>query len=192
MKKITYALILTTMISLPAQAEWVLNGDQSALSFVSTKAINVAEVHKFAELSGGVGADGMVRISIDLASVDTSIELRDERMRELLFNTAEYSTAEISAQVDAAELAGLSVGQSVDMTVEGVLTLHGETRPLMMSVVVARSGDSNLLVMSKKPVVVNAPEFNLAEGVEALRAIAGLPSISLAVPVSFVLTFDQG
>jgi hypothetical protein len=46
--------------------------------------------------------------------------------------------------------------------------------------------------MSKKPVVVNAPEFKLAEGVEALREIAGLPSISLAVPVSFVLAFDQG
>ncbi|MED5420009.1 MAG: YceI family protein, partial [Pseudomonadota bacterium] len=42
-----------------------------------------------------------------------------------------------------------------------------------------------------RPVIVNAWEFALGEGVEALRAIAGLDSISLAVPVSFVLAFDE-
>ena len=55
----------------------------------------------------------------------------------------------------------------------------------------ARSGDSTLLVATRKPVVVNAPAFNLTDGVEALRAIAGLPNISLAVPVSFVLEFER-
>jgi len=182
--------MLAALFSAPAQAEWTLNGEQSTLSFVSTKAINVAEAHKFAELSGGVDASGQVSIAINLASVDTSIELRDERMREMLFETEQFGSATIGAKVDAAALAGLAAGQSLDVTVEGVLTLHGETRPLMMEIVVARSGDAQLLVMSRKPVIVNAPEFKLGEGVEALREIAGLPSISLAVPVSFVLAFD--
>ena len=71
------------------------------------------------------------------------------------------------------------------------VSLHGESRPIPMSVVVARTGDNSLLVTSEKPVVVNAPEFKLAEGVEALREVAGLPSISLAVPVSFVLSFSK-
>jgi hypothetical protein len=31
----------------------------------------------------------------------------------------------------------------------------------------------------------------LVAGIESLREIAGLPSISKAVPVSFVLTFDE-
>ena len=190
MKHIAYSIMLAALFSVPAQAEWTLNGEQSTLSFVSTKAINVAEAHKFAELSGGVDASGQVSIVINLASVDTSIELRDERMREMLFETEQFESATIGAKVDAAALAGLAAGQSLDVTVEGVLTLHGETRPLMMEIVVARSGDAQLLVMSRKPVIVNAPEFKLGEGVEALREIAGLPSISLAVPVSFVLAFD--
>jgi len=190
MKHIAYSIMLAALFSAPAQAEWTLNGEQSTLSFVSTKAINVAEAHKFAELSGGVDASGQVSIAINLASVDTSIELRDERMREMLFETEQFGSATIGAKVDAAALAGLAAGQSLDVTVEGVLTLHGETRPLMMEIVVARSGDAQLLVMSRKPVIVNAPEFKLGEGVEALREIAGLPSISLAVPVSFVLAFD--
>jgi polyisoprenoid-binding protein YceI len=191
MNKIAYAVLLATVISIPARADWALNSDQSALSFVSTKATNVAEAHKFTDLSGSVDAHGEVNIAIGLASVNTGIELRDERMREMLFNTAEYTAAGVSAKVDMASLDKIAVGQSVDLMLEGMLTLHGEARPLMMDVVVARAGDSRLLVISKKPVVVNATEFGLAEGVEALREIAGLPSISLAVPVSFVLAFDK-
>ena len=182
---------LAAVICTPAFGAWTLDGEQSAVSFVSTKAINVAEVHRFGELSGSVGDDGKVDISISLSSVDTGIELRDERMRGMLFDTAQYAAAGVTAQVDINTIRDLAAGQSMDMTIEGNLDLHGESRPLMMDVVVTRSGENRLLVVSKKPVVVNAPEFKLAEGVEALREIAGLPSISLAVPVSFVLAFDS-
>jgi hypothetical protein len=40
------------------------------------------------------------------------------------------------------------------------------------------------------PLVLNAADFGLAEGLESLRALAGLPAISLAVPVSAVLIFN--
>jgi hypothetical protein len=36
---------------------------------------------------------------------------------------------------------------------------------------------------------VDAAKFGLSDGVEKLREIAGLDSISHAVPVSFVMTF---
>lgn len=182
---------LALLLASEVQADWVLNGEQSALSFVSTKAINIAEVHRFGTLRGGVGDDGQVSVSIDLGSVDTNIELRDDRMREMLFDTAQYPTAEISAKVDAAAIDALEPGESTDMAVEAMLSLHGAERPLTMEVVVARTGDHSLLVTTKRPVIVNAPEFALGDGVEALRAIAGLDSISLAVPVSFVLAFDE-
>lgn len=182
---------LLAIAALPAHAQWTLDGEDSAVSFVSTKAINVAEVHRFGTLSGGVNDEGQVNVSISLASVDTGIELRDDRMRGMLFDTDNYSAATVSAKVDAAAIGAMSPGESSDMVIEGNLDLHGESRPLTMDVVVTRSGDNRLLVVSKKPIVVNAPEFKLGEGVEALRAIAGLPSISLAVPVSFVLAFEK-
>jgi len=191
MKNITCTLLLLTFAGTSAWADWALDGEQSSLSFVSTKAMNVAEAHKFTRLSGGVDSNGQASISISLASVDTGIELRDQRMREMLFKTEQFASAEVTAKIDAATFADLKAGQSVDTTIEGVLELHGEMRPLVMDVVIARSGPSRMLVMSRKPIVINAPEFNLAEGVEALREIAGLPSISLAVPVSFILAFEQ-
>ena len=187
-----WTMMLALAIAAPAQADWTLDGAQSTLSFVSTKAINVAEVHRFGELSGSITADGQVVIAIGLASVDTGIEIRDERMREMLFQTGDYGLATVSARVDPAEIERLHAGDSRRMVVEANLMLHGVSRPLPIELIVARSGESRLIVTSAKPVVVNAPEFDLGAGVEALREIAGLPSISLAVPVSFVLTFDAG
>ena len=186
MKKILFLLALAA----PAHADWVLNGERSALSFVSTKAINVAEVHKITDLSGGIAADGKADIMIGLASVDTGIEIRDDRMRDMLFETDRFGLANVSVTVDPAQLDRLDPGESSQMVVEASLSLHGVSRPLQMELMVVRSGDSRLVVTSARPVVVNASDFELAGGIEALREVAGLPSISLAVPVSFVLTFD--
>ena len=190
MKKMTLLLLVASTFSLPVQAAWTLNSDDSTLSFISTKAVNVAEVHKFTTLSGGVDDTGNVTVSIALASVDTGIEIRDDRMREMLFDTENYTSATMTAQVNMKMLATLASGESKTMAVEGELALHGHTIPMTFEVIVARMSDGNLLVMSQKPVVVNAPLFDLADGVEALREVAGLPSISAAVPVSFVLSFD--
>lgn len=190
MKKIVVSLLLASCAAMPTHADWVLNSDASTLSFVSTKAVNIAEVHSFAMLEGTVDDDGAVRISIDLASVDTGIEIRDDRMQEMLFETGSYSRATLTAMADAAMLENLSVGESHTAAIEGQLALHGQTVPLTFEVVVTRTGESGMLVASRKPVVVNAPLFGLEEGVERLRAVAGLPSISTAVPVSFVLAFE--
>ena len=191
MNKISFSLFIAMLISMPAHAEWTLNGDESTLSFVSTKAINAAEVHGFTALEGGIDESGQASVSIGLASVDTAIELRDERMREMLFETNTFANATITAQIDMAAVAKISTGSLGTMTVMGELTLHGETVSLTFDVVVARLAEGKLLVISQKPVVVGAQQFRLTQGIEKLREVAGLPSISSAVPVSFVLSFDS-
>jgi len=191
MIKISIALILSMLISIPAEAGWTLNNDESTLSFVSTKAINAAEVQKFSTLEGIVDDSGQAHVSIDLSSIDSAIELRDDRMREMLFETGMHPTAEITAQIDMAALGKMSSGDSGTMTVMGELALHGETVALTFDVVVARLGEGKLLVISQKPVIIGAQQFRLTQGIEKLREIAGLPSISTSVPVSFVLSFDS-
>ncbi len=54
MKKITFSLLVAILYSLPAQASWTLNSGDSTLSFISTKAVDVAEIHKFTTLAGSV------------------------------------------------------------------------------------------------------------------------------------------
>lgn len=191
MNRMSFSLLFTILISLPASAEWTLNSDESTLSFVSTKAINAAEVHRFGTLEGGVNESGQASISIDLTSVDSAIELRDERMREMLFETGTYPTATMTAQIDMAAIAEMGPGDSGTMTIMGELSLHGEKVALTFDVVAARLAEDKLVVMSQKPVVIGAQQFRLTQGIEKLREIAGLPSISTAVPVSFILSFDS-
>ena len=191
MKSITTILMIVLIASFPAKAAWELDSEKSTLTFVSTKAIHIAEVHKFTNLSGDMDAQGKVVIQIGLTSVDTGIDIRDERMRNMLFDTETHESATISADVDLGKLSNLGSGEAVELTIEGVLSLHGQSNSLSAEVIVASIGETTLLVTSKKPIVVNAFQFQLGEGVEALREIAGLPSISLAVPVNFVFQFDS-
>lgn len=190
--KRTILLSLTAVLwSAAASAGWILDNDYSRISFVSTKAGSAAEVHRFATLDGRVDGDGNVTISIDLDSVDTAIEIRDERMREMLFETGRYPTATLAATVDLAAVDALDAGASTTMTTEGQLMLHDTAVSLTIEMAVARLSDSRVLVVSQKPMIVNASQVGLLEGVERLREIAGLPTISPAVPVTFVLAFDR-
>jgi polyisoprenoid-binding protein YceI len=191
MNRISFSLFLVMLITMPVRAEWTLNNDESVLSFVSTKAINAAEVHKFGALQGAIDDSGQAHVSIDLVSIDSAIELRDERMREMLFETNTYATADMTAQIDMAAVGKMSPGDISTMTVMGELALHGEKVSLTFDVIATRLTEGKLLVVSQKPVIIGAQQFRLAQGIESLREVAGLPSISTAVPVSFVLLFES-
>ena len=174
-----------------ANAAWTLNNDASRLSFISIKKDTVAEVHKFTHLSGSVNDQGDVKVTIQLASVDTAVPIRDERMRDILFQTNLFPTAEVTAKVDPAEFSGLVAGQFRNTETEISVSLHGQSKQYkaMISVVKLRGG--SLLINSIHPIIVNAGDFELTKGVEELRQLANLPAISTAVPVSLVLVFDN-
>ena len=178
------------VLAAPAHAEWSLSNDASRLSFVTTKAGQVAEVHRFHTLTGSIDASGNVSVAIDLASVDTLIPVRDERMRDILFEVAEFPEATLTGTVDTAAVASLGVGTTSTMAVEGTLSLRGQSVPVTVEFLVAKLSSSRIVASSLQPVIINAGQVDLATGVEALREVAGLPSISPAVPVSLVLTFD--
>ena len=174
-----------------AFAEWALDNDDSHLNFISIKAGNIAELHQFHKFSGSVDDKGNVLVDIDLTSVDTSIETRDGRMREFLFETDTYPTAQFTAAIDMEVLEDIDEGDSGIMKVAGQLAIHGATLPLEVELLVSRLESDELVVSTAKPVIVNAGDVGLAAGVEKLRELAGLPSISLAVPVTFNLVFEN-
>jgi polyisoprenoid-binding protein YceI len=181
------ALVLAT----PAFGGWTLDGDTSSLSFVSTKAGTIAEVHRFGELSGTIDDDGKATLRIALGSIDTAIEIRDERMRELLFETAQFPEATVTLSVPASAMSASPDGSQSGLTLEAELNLHGATTPVSADVVVARLGEGRLLVASTRPVVVDGAKVGLTDGIEKLRAVAGLTAISPSVPVTFLLVFER-
>ena len=86
---------------------------------------------------------------------------------------------------------GLGVGETKVVDIDGKIALHGKSQTKTFSVIITKVSDNKLLVNSFQPIIVNANEFDLVAGIDKLREIAGLSSISQAVPVSFVLTLTQ-
>ena len=175
-----------------SSAGWQLENESSQLNFVSTKAKDVGEVHRFTHLTGSVSEEGVVVLEINLASVDTLIPLRDERMRNMLFQVGTFPTASLTGQVDLEAIRAMPVGSSARQSLTLNLDLHGKTQPVDAEVNVARLSQNQIQVSSFKPVIVNAASFDLLGGIELLREAAGLPGISAAVPVTFVLTYRNG
>ncbi|MDG2047639.1 MAG: YceI family protein [Halioglobus sp.] len=173
----------------PAWADWELDNAQSAINFISIKNNSAGEVHGFTSLSGFIAATGKVQIAINLNSVQTLVEVRNERMRELLFETVAFPAAQITANVDPAMLAAAVDSGVIAASVPVTLALHGHEKTMTIAVVAVGSGDGSLRVFTKRPVIVSAADFALDKGVSMLKTIAGLQSISNAIPVTFDLQF---
>ena len=189
MSRQAISLVIAILSSPSAFAVWSLDDDASELTFISTKAVDIAEVHRFAELSGRISDRGDAVVTVTLSSVDTGIGIRDERMQEMLFETNKYPFATIRASVGSDVIDELSSGESARMNVQLTVELHGGVMPIDASVVVSRLNESTLTITSAAPLIVNAKEYDLTDGIEALRTVANLPSIGGGIPVSFVLTF---
>jgi polyisoprenoid-binding protein YceI len=185
------ALSVAVLFAGAAQAHWSLDNDASSLSFVTVKAEHVAEVHTFDSLSGTIGDDGGVEITIELASVNTMIPIRNERIQEMLFETNLFPDGIIAGSIDLDALTDMDAGSSVARQIDFELSLHGQSVALAADVQITRTGEG-VIVSTLKPLVVMADSFALTAGVEMLREVAGLPSISRAVPVSFTVVFAEG
>lgn len=172
-----------------AHAQWELDNEKSHIHFVSIKNSSVGEVHSFSSLVGYIGAKGNASVAINLDSVETLIPIRNERMREMLFETARFPAAQVSAQVDPALLGAAAEGGVVTTELPLQLSLHGVDATVNASLVVVGEGDGRIRVFSAQPLLLNAGDFGLQGGVNALREVAGLQSISTAVPVTLQLLF---
>ncbi len=186
---IASTFVLAVLASSITSAQLSLNNDSSTLSFVTVKAEHVAEVHTFDVLSGDIDEDGSVEVVVELASVNTLIPIRNERMQAMLFETNLFPQATISAEIDLDGITAMAPGSSEAQQLNFSLHMRDTSRSYSAEVLVTRLEDG-LVASTLKPVVVTAEEFDLLTGVEALREVAGLPSISRAVPVSFTVVFE--
>ena len=172
-----------------ADVGWTLSPTESRVSFVSVKQGATGEVHHFTEAEGAVSEQGNVSLSIDTASVETWIDVRNERMVDYLFQSGIFPTATLSMKVDMDELSNMEAGETRQISVSGSLSLVGQSGDIEAELLVSRLAEDKVLVATLQPVVVQAEAFDLVAGIETLRELAELSSISVAVPVSAVLVF---
>jgi polyisoprenoid-binding protein YceI len=171
--------------------DWTLDAAGSRLSYVSVKASEVAEANRFDTLSGTVAADGTAMLEIDLASVNTGVDIRNERMREIFFGVAENPKATVTAKLDPAAFAGLAVGQSITRPLKATVAIKGATSDVETEVLVTRAAADRVTVVPTAPIIISTDMFGLTDELGELRTLAQLPSITPAVPVTFALAFKR-
>lgn len=175
----------------PLSGAFTLDAAQSSLAFVTVKAGAIAEAHSFKSLSGSVGADGAAEVDIALDSVETNVDIRNERMRQYLFETQTYPDAKITATLDPAAYAGLKVGDRITQPLSAMLSLHGVETEIAAEVAVTRIAPDKVLVESVAPIILHADDFNLGAGVAKLQELANLSGITPSVPVTFSFVFTK-
>jgi len=102
-----------------------------------------------------------VYISIDLGSLDTGIDRRNEHMRKNHLETTDYPNAVFRG---AAILTpgSLEEGKTTTFEIEGTLELHGVTKRLRTSVDVTLAGEANhetIRVVTSFPITL--PDYNI-------------------------------
>ncbi len=173
------------------EGAWTLDAAGSRLSYVSIKAGEVAEANRFDTLAGSVAADGTATLDIDLASVNTGVDIRNERMREIFFDVAGNPKATVTAKLDPAAFAGLALGQSVTRPLKATVSIKGASSDVETEVLVTRASADRVTVVPTAPVIITTDMFGLTDELGELRALAQLPSITPAVPVTFTLAFNR-
>jgi len=170
---------------------WQLVNTQSHLNFISIKKGTFVETHHFKKFSGSVDTGGKALVTIALDSVETNIDIRNERMRTHLFKTAETPNATLTTNLDMAQFTDMAVGERKEISQIIVIHMHGKTESLRAEMIVTRLGANKIVVDSHDPILLNVEAFGMTAGVEKLRELAKLPSITPVVPVSFSLVFER-
>ncbi len=189
MKMLRAFTIASVLIATPAiAAEWTLDSDASHLAYGTVKIGDIGEVNSFTSLSGHVGNDGKVEIEIDLSSVQTNIDIRNERMIEHVFRNV--PNASLTAEIDMAELSKLKVGESSVMEVDAALAFVGTEVEFYTEMFVLRVAEETVMVSTNDMVFISTEEAGVSDGVDKLMELAQLPEITRTVPVTARLMFQ--
>ena len=125
-----------------AAPNWTLDPAASVITYQSVKKNTIVETNKIRNITGTLSAAGDAKVTFDLNSVDTGVDLRNVRMRFLFFETFKYPTAELTAKVDPAAFADLPAKRRIKATLPFRLSLHGVDKDLEASIVVTMISDT--------------------------------------------------
>ncbi|MBP3864569.1 MAG: YceI family protein [Pseudomonas sp.] len=182
-------LLLILGVNLTAQANWYLDGESSRLSFITTQNANIADVHRFLVLHGKVDRKGLAQLRIEMDSVNSAVPLRDERMRDVLFDFKHFPEAQISAQIDLQPINDLASGAQLELRLPVTVSLRGKQHTYQAELLATRLDERRFQVVTLEPLMLQAEDFVLQPELETLRKLAGLSAISFSVPVNAVLIF---
>ena len=181
--------IASSLFSSAAYADWILDAENSNISYGTVKNDMIGENNTFKTISGHLNNDGQIDIEIDLSSIDTLIEIRDGRMRDIVFKVSENATAKLSGEMDLKAYDNQEVGTSRIIETTVSLELVGQKLEHDVKLLVTRLAKNKVMVTPHGVMFIDADDYDLVDAIEILRNLAGLDSIASVISMGFYLTF---
>ena len=181
--------IASSLFSSAAYADWILDAENSNISYGTVKNDMIGENNTFKTISGHLNNDGQIDIEIDLSSIDTLIEIRDGRMRDIVFKVSENATAKLSGQMDLKAYDNQEIGTSRIIETTVSLELVGQKLEHDVKLLVTRLAKNKVMVTPHGVMFIDADDYDLVDAIEILRNLAGLDSIASVISMGFYLTF---
>ena len=180
------------MSTMAHAGDWTLSADESKIAFGSVKKDKVGEVHHFTGLEGSVAEDGTASVSIDVTTLETWIDIRNERMLKHVFDSVNFPKVSIATTIDMDEVSALKPGESTTVTAETVIGLTGNEVEVEAELFVLAVSDTKVLVTSDEMLMLSTEELGVTPGIDKLMELAKLPSITRSTPVTLRLMFVKG
>jgi polyisoprenoid-binding protein YceI len=158
MRKAAFALTLFAVAAplLAAPRTYTVTSDGKNYAMFTSEA-TLETIHgRTTKVSGTITADpadvpsSSVDVTIDLASLDTGIDMRNGHMRERFLNTDKFPTATFKS-VSVSGPKTVAASTPADVNVTGDLTIHGVTKRITVPVRVVLIPESEVTKSSRGP-----------------------------------------
>ena len=148
---------------------WTVDSTQSSVAFTMVKKGSVIELGRFETVSGTVNENGSAEFQIDMSSVNSGVDLRDVRMRFLLYEVQKYANATISMQINQGALDGIRDGEFRDIEQSLRVSFRDLEKIYPVKLRVYALDHDMVSVSALEPILVYADDFNLAAGFRKLE-----------------------
>lgn len=139
------------------------------------------------------GASPSARLSVDLDSFSSDIAIRNERVRNIFFETSAigWETAELVFSLTKELVDRLRRDKKLTgVPLEGALKVHGHSSKLPVTVDAGYGDTGRIWVKSSTPVQVKVADLDLTDNLHRLNAICMHDSIDDVVKVDVSIVFS--
>ena len=183
-------------ISAPGEYPVDVEKSQLSLSVIKDRDTTSPVVATLRLRDGAVSLDGTppsARLSVDLDSFDSSIPLRNERVRGIFFETSAlgWETAELTVPSIPADVVQTLRQRKIasHVTLDAKLQVHGQSEPLTLLVDAGYADDGRLWVKTASPAQVKISGVGLAGNLRRLSSICMHDSIDDIVNITASFEF---
>jgi len=184
------AIMMATPAFAAGDAVWKSVGDEARIAFGSIKNDTNGEVHHFNKVNGTVSEAGDLKLTVDLTSLETNIDIRNERIAAHIFQEGK-ANAVITGEIDMEEVNSLKQGETTVVEIQATLAFAGFENDIDVEMLVARLSDDRVLVTTADFMMLSTEDLGIDEGVNILQKLASLSGITRVTPVAVRMVFEK-